>query len=281
VLVVTEALQAAQVRAALPGLPPDNLVTEPVARNTAPAIALAAQTLARRGEGEAVMAVLPSDHVVTDEAAFTRTLGEAITAAGRHLVTIGIHPTRPETGFGYLELEEGGAPGGMRPVRRFVEKPDLARARAYVASGRYLWNSGMFFFRAARLLEETRRHLPEVARALEEGYESAPSVSIDYGIMEKAEDIWAVAGDFGWSDVGNWSDLADVHPADDAGQVRLGGPLVAIDAARNVVVGDRLVALLGVEDLVVVATDDAVLVMSRERAQDVKAIVARLDPRYL
>lgn len=280
VLVVTAAPQVADVRALLPGLPEANLVVEPVGRNTAPAIALAARTLERRGEADAVMAVLPSDHVVTDEAAFVRTLAQAIAVAERHLVTVGIRPTRPETGFGYLEL--GARTDGVaREVERFVEKPDLARAREYVTSGRHLWNSGMFFFRAARILEETRRHLPEVMRVLDTTYAEAPSVSIDYGVMEKARDIWAVPGDFGWSDVGSWADLADIHPADALGQVRIGGPLVTTDAKRNVVVGEKLVALVGVEGLVVVTTDDAVLIVPRERAQDVRAIVAQLAERDL
>lgn len=280
VLVVTAASQVAQVRAALPELPDANLVVEPVGRNTAPAIALAARTLERRGQGEAVMAVLPSDHVVTDEAAFIRTLGHALAAAERHLVTCGIPPTRPETGFGYLELGPR-TDGAAREVRRFVEKPDLARAREYLASGNYLWNSGMFFFRVDRILDELRRHLPALLPALDARYEDAPAVSIDYGVMEKAEDIWSVPGAFGWSDVGSWGDLAGLHPADAAGQTRLGGPLVAIDARDNVVVGEPLVALVGVEGLVVVATEDAILIAPKGRSQEVRAVVAALEQRRL
>jgi mannose-1-phosphate guanylyltransferase len=280
VLVVTVADQAEGVRAALPGLPAENLVVEPAARNTAPAIALAARTLARRGAGEAVMAVLPSDHLVADQASFLRVLDQALAAAREHLVTVGIRPTRPETGYGYLELGDRAA-GPAREVRRFVEKPDLARAREYLSSGRYLWNSGMFFFRVDRLLAETVRHLPAVARALDHRYEDAPAISIDYGIMERAADIWAVPGDFGWSDVGSWAELADLHPGDADGQVRLGGPLVAVDARRNLVVGERLVTLVGVSDLVVVATDDAVLIVPRQRAQEVRAVVAELGRQGL
>lgn len=278
ILVVTAAAQAAAARAALAGLPAANLVVEPVARNTAPAIALAARALERAGQADAVMAVLPSDHVVTDETAFRRTLEQAIAAAARHLVTVGIRPTRPETGYGYLELGTR-IEGDACEVRRFVEKPDLARAREYLAAGRYLWNSGMFFFRAARILEETRRHLPAVVQALDGRYEDAPAISIDYGIMEKTTDIWAVRGEFGWSDLGSWLAVADVHPPDGAGQVRLGGPLVAIDAKANVVIGDKLVALVGVEGLVVIVTDDAVLVVPKERVQDVRAVVAQLEQR--
>jgi mannose-1-phosphate guanylyltransferase len=276
VLVVTAASQVAQVHATLPELPRANVVVEPVPRSTAPAIALAARTLADRGAGGAVMAALASDHVVSDEAAFAEVFAQAASAAERHLVTIGIRPTRPETGYGYLELGER-TEGPARQVRRFIEKPDLERARQYVASGAYLWNSSMFFFGVDRLLDEVRRHLPAVAEALAGRYEDAPAISIDYGIMEKADDIWAVTGDFGWSDVGSWADLADVRRADASDSVRIGGPLVAVDARRNVVVGEKLVALIGVEGLVVVATDDAVLVMPRDRGQDVRAVVTRLE----
>jgi mannose-1-phosphate guanylyltransferase len=139
----------------------------------------------------------------------------------------------------------------------------------------------MFFFRAERILDETRRYLPEVARALDARYEDAPAVSLDHGVMERAADIWAVPGEFGWNDVGSWADLATVHPGDAEGQVRIGGPLVAIDAKDNVIVGERLVALVGVEGLVVVTTDDAVLVMPKARGQDVRQVVARLEQRTL
>ncbi len=281
VLVVTAASQAADVRATFPELPATNLVVEPVGRNTAPAIALAARVLERRGEAGAVMAVLASDHVVSGDAAYAAAFGQAVAAAERrHLVAIGIRPMRPETGYGYLELGER-REGAVHEVRRFVEKPDLERARQYVAAGHYLWNASMFFFRADRILEETRRHLPEVARALDHRYEEAPSISIDYGIMEKAQDIWAVPGEFAWSDVGSWADVAAVHSAAPSGDVRIGGPLVAVDAKRNVVVGEKLVALLGVEGLVVVTTDDAVLIMPWERGQDVRAVVAELERRRL
>ncbi|MGH7318758.1 MAG: mannose-1-phosphate guanylyltransferase [Candidatus Rokuibacteriota bacterium] len=280
VLVVAAASQAADVRASFPELLAANLVVEPVGRNTAPAIALAARVLERRGEAEAVMAVLASDHAVSGDAAYAAAFGQAAAAAERHLVAIGIRPTHPETGYGYLELGER-REGAVREVRRFVEKPDLDRARQYVAAGHYLWNASMFFFRVDRILEETRRHLPEVARALDHRYEEAPSISIDYGVMERTQDIWAVPGEFAWSDVGSWADLAVVHPTASSGDVRIGGPLVAVDSKRNVVVGEKLVALLGVEGLVVVTTDDAVLVMPRERAQDVRAVVAELERRRL
>lgn len=280
VLVVTAAPQVDEVRAALPKLPAENVIAEPVARNTAPAVALAAHELMKRGAGGAVMAVLPSDHVVTDEAAFRRVLAQACAAAEWHLVTCGIQPARPETGYGYLELGDV-TDGPARAVKRFVEKPDRATAAKYVASGRHLWNSGMFFFRAERIWRETEDHLPHTAQAIAAGrYADAAAISIDYGIMEKATDIFAVPGDFGWNDVGSWAALADVLPAQ-AGNVRVGGPSVAIDAKGNVVVGDALVALVGVDDLVVVTAGDAVLVMPKARAQDVRAVVQELERRKM
>jgi mannose-1-phosphate guanylyltransferase len=275
-LVVTAASQVADVRAALPGLASDNVVVEPVARNTAPAIALAARALEQRGETAAVMAVLASDHVVHDQAAFAGAFRQAVAVAARHLVAVGIRPTRPETGYGYLELGERREEAAIE-VRRFVEKPDLERARQYLEAGNYLWNASMFFFRVDRILDETRRHLPEVARALDHDYAEAPSISIDYGIMERASDIWAIPGEFGWSDIGSWADLALVHPVDADGHVRIGGPLVSVDARDSVVVGEPLVALLGVDNLVVVATPDAILIMPKHRAQDVRQVVARVD----
>ena len=280
ILVVTAASQAGEVRAVVPDLPVANLVTEPVGRNTAPAVALAARALERRGEARAVMAALASDHIVRDEAAFAAAFRQAAAAAERHLVAIGVRPTRPETGYGYLELGEP-REGTACEVRRFVEKPDLEHARQYVAAGNFLWNASMFFFRVDRILDETRRHLPEVWQALDTRYEDAPAVSIDYGIMEKARDIWAVPGDFGWTDVGSWVDLAVVHSADAEGHVRIGGPLVSIDAKQSVVVGERLVALVGVDNLVVVATEDAILIMPKERGQDVRRVVAQLEQKKL
>lgn len=281
VLVVTSGEQADAVRATLPELPAANVLVEPVGRSTAPAVALAARTLAARGEPGALLAVLPSDHAVGDEAAFLRTLEAALAAARTHLVTVGIPPAYPSTGYGYLELGDR-TDGPAREVRRFVEKPDAERARAFVASGRYLWNSGMFFFRACRILDEVRRHLPEVWAALEsDRYAEAPTISLDYGVMERTEDIWAVPGEFGWCDLGHWADLAAVHPPDADGHVRVGGPLLALDARDNVVVGAPLVALVGVEGLVVVATEDAVLVVPRARAQEVRRVVGELKTRGL
>ncbi len=289
-LIVTAADQAAEIRRALPGLPPENLVSEPAARNTGPAVGLGALVAARRAGEDVRLAVVPSDAFIADEAEYGRVLQVALDEAAEAIVTVGIKPIRPETGYGYLER---GAPvrDGVFEVARFVEKPDAPTAARYLASGDYLWNSGMFFFTARRLLAETRVHLPELAGILAEiqgsldpaaiaeaRYPAAPKISIDYGIMEKAQGIRVVPGDFGWNDVGSWSALADIRPQDAAGNVAL-GDVVLREVSGSVVVsepGAPLVGVVGARDLVVVATRDAVLVVQKDRAQEVRAIVDAL-----
>ena len=289
-LVVTAADQAEAMRAALPGLPPENLVAEPAARNTGPAVGLGAITAARRAGDDVRLAVIPSDAFIADEAEFGRVLGVALEQAAETIVTVGLRPTRPETGYGYLQR---GAlvRDGVYQVARFVEKPDAATAGHYLAAGDYLWNSGMFFFTARRLLDEARTHMPVLAAILAEirqsadpvatansRYLAAPNISIDYGIMEKSSGIRVVPGDFGWNDVGSWSALGDIRAQDGAGNVAL-GDVVLRAVSGSVVVsepGAPMVGVVGVDDLVVVATKDAVLVVRKARAQEVRAVVDAL-----
>jgi mannose-1-phosphate guanylyltransferase len=281
---------------AVPGVPRAQILCEPAARNTAPCIAWATATVARL-DPDAVIAVLPSDHHITDEPEFRRVLARALAAAesGR-ITTVGVVPTRPETGYGYIEVgEEEGEPGGARSVVRFVEKPDRARAEAFLAGGRHLWNAGMFFFRARDMSALVAAHLPELAagilaidRAARDGDEQAvvravfptlPSVSIDHGVMEKASGLAVVPGTFGWNDVGSWQSAWELGAPDAAGNALSPGS-VAIDARNNLVrtlgSNKKVVALVGVDDLVVVETDDAILVIPRERAQDVRLVVDAL-----
>lgn len=275
--VVAGAEQAGAVREALPHLPAENLVLEPFGRNTAPAIGLGAQRILRR-DADAVLAVLPADHFVSDAEGFRAAVARAARAAAEgRLVTCGIRPTHADTGFGYIEIVGEVEPGLFRAAR-FREKPDAGAAARFVAGGA-LWNSGMFFFRADRILDEIRRCLPDLAALLDRvgdrpeagAWSGAPAISIDYGVMEKVDEFYAVPGDFGWSDVGSFAAL----PAGaDAGEI------VAIDATGNVVHAEgRLVALLGVRDLCVIVAGDAVLVCPKDRAQDVRAVVAELEKR--
>jgi len=287
----------------LPGVPRENLLAEPTPRNTAPCIGWATATIARH-DPEAIVAVLPSDHFIADEAGFRATLARAIDSArGGRITTIGILPTRPDTGYGYIEVGRSlgeGARDGAHAVERFVEKPGRELAEEYVRGGRHLWNAGMFFFRAQAMLGAIDAHLPalatglraldaaaarrEEAAALADVFPTLPSISIDHGVMEKAKDLAVVKGDFGWNDVGSWESAWELAPKDDRGNALPAGA-IAVDARDNLVrdtttgAARKVIALVGVDDLVVVETDDALLVMPRARAQDVRAVVDALKAR--
>lgn len=298
--VVCGPVHAEPVRAMLPALPASQLLVEPVARNTAPAIGLAALHVHAR-DPEGVLLVLPSDHHIDDTARFRETLSAAAALAGEgFLTTIGITPTRPETGFGYIHT---GAPLGTRVglqatrVRRFVEKPDYDRAKSYLESGDYLWNAGIFALRADVILEETRRHLPRLHKALEtlrptlgtsryaatleEVFPTTEATSIDYGIMEQATDIACVPGDFGWSDVGSFAALSEVRPVDAQGNVSDAGNVLVDSRGCVVLSGDKPVVVVGATDLVVVDTGDTLLVVPKSRAQEVRKAVEALEKRGL
>jgi mannose-1-phosphate guanylyltransferase len=294
------ALPTAAILGALPG---QNLLVEPVPRNTAPCIAWAAARVART-DPDAVLMVLPSDHHITDVPRFHAVLSAAVASAASGVITtIGIRPTHPETGYGYIELTSD--PAGLTPlhVRRFVEKPDRARAEAFLAGGRHLWNAGMFFFRARDMMDALRAHQPALhagvldivsagppggdaeRAALDRIFPSLPSVSIDHGVMEHMTTLAVIPGDFGWSDLGSWQSAWELAGKDDHGNAAPPGTIL-VDAWSNQIVDlrspashRRVVALVGVEDLVVVETDDALLVVPRSRAQDVKHVVEQLKAR--
>jgi mannose-1-phosphate guanylyltransferase/mannose-6-phosphate isomerase len=274
------------------GMTPTAILLEPEGRNTAPAIALAAHAaLAAHGE-DALLLVLPADHTLRDLSAFTAAIRQAVTAgeAGK-LVAFGIVARSPETGYGYIR--RGPGEGAVRPIVRFVEKPDLARAREFVASGEYFWNSGMFLLGARRFLEELARHAPDIADTCERAsatsvhekdftrvdgkvFAACRSDSVDYAVMEKTRDAVMVPLDAGWSDVGSWAALHEVLPADEHGNVARGDVLLEDTRSCYVHADSRLVAALGLDDMVIVETADAVLVAPRARVQDVKKLVARL-----
>ena len=276
---------AAAVRAALPNLPEAHLVVEAAARNTAPAIGLAC-VHALREDRDATLIVLPSDHHIARPDAFREALQAAARACqGGDLLTIGIKPTRPETGYGYLRRGAEKTPG-VFAVEAFVEKPDAATAQRYVQDSSYAWNAGIFVFRADAMLEAMRRHLPAVHQGLTSGadFTRLQSISIDYGVMEPESKTTArialVPGDFGWSDVGSFAALPEVRPSDERGNA-LSGDALAVDCDGCVVLaeGQRLVAAVGLRDLCVVDAGDAVLVVPRDRAQDVRAVVDALKAR--
>jgi mannose-1-phosphate guanylyltransferase len=299
VWVVTTAATADATREALTSLAPEHVLAEPAGRDTAACAAYAARVLLHH-DPEAHCLVFPADHVIGDEERFRSAMaaGAAVVASQGGLLTFGIAPDRPETGYGYLAVgPEVGLENGwsVHRLERFVEKPDHDTACAYLEAGGYLWNSGMFAWRAADLLDEVRLQLPllgdgidaigdalatdAVDRVLAEIYPRLPRTSVDFGIMESARRCWTIPVDFGWSDVGSWPSLREVLTADHAGTVSRGRTL-AIDADNNVLVGDGVVvAAVGVRDLIVVATSDAVLVVPRAEAQRVKDVVAALRDR--
>ncbi|NMC73797.1 MAG: mannose-1-phosphate guanylyltransferase [Geobacteraceae bacterium] len=304
ILVVTNVLQAEETERQLAFVKGDlvTVVPEPLARNTAPAIGLAA-ALIEREDPAAVMVVLPADHHIRDEEEFRKTVLRAeAEAADLKLVTIGIVPTRPETGFGYIEADMGRGRDGVFPVRRFVEKPGLDRACEYLESGDFFWNSGMFVWRADVILDRFRMHMPDLYAGLSvlhvppdmdrlsslrvqvaDLYGRIDAESVDYGVMEKAEGVVVIPSSFGWSDVGSWSALPEVVEPDGDGNVFLNPERVLCLDSRGSLVraGERLIALVGVRDLIVVDTGDALLICPKDRAQDVKRVTEALEERGL
>jgi mannose-1-phosphate guanylyltransferase len=302
VLVVTAESQAPLVREALPELPRTNVLAEPAARNTAPCVAFAAEEVARRAP-ESIQVVLPADHVVRPIVAFQRALSAAVEEAssGDWLVIFGVRPDHPATGYGYIEA---GATVGSRDslpvysVKRFVEKPDHARATEFLAGGRHLWNSGMFVWSTRAIRAALRSHAPAIAHGFERVaageplarvYPLLPSVAVDVAVLERAANVRMLPIDFSWSDVGSWNALSELHERDRDGNcpVLSGGARLVVEDSSGCLAyaeDDEVIALVGVRDLVVVRAGNATLVCPRERAQDVKRIVERLsreDERYL
>jgi mannose-1-phosphate guanylyltransferase / mannose-6-phosphate isomerase len=277
---------------------PRAIVLEPLGRNTAPAIALAAHAALAAEEGDPLLLVLPADHVIRDVAAFHRAIETAgANARSGALVTFGIVPTAPETGYGYIR--RGASAGGSYRIAEFVEKPELTRAQAFLASGEYYWNSGMFLFRARRYLEELEKFAPDIAAACRHSFAGAKrdldftridaatfrdcrSESIDYAVMEKTADAVVVPLEAGWSDVGNWTSLHAACEHDAHGNALIGDVMVEDTHDSYIYSESRLVATVGLRDHVVIETKDAVLVAPKDRVQDVKKLVSRIksDGRY-
>ncbi len=296
ILVITAKDQAESVGRELRDLHAEQIIVEPVGRNTAPCIGLAAALLFSVNEN-AVMAVLPADHHVRDEKTFKKAALTALRQASKgYIVTLGIRPDRPETGYGYIEIGESVSPkDGVYWSKGFVEKPDVKTAERYLKEGKHLWNSGMFFMSAKKILSEMDRFMPELAAALygltasyREGrdvfegelkqvYPSLEAVSIDYGVMEKVDEIQVIPTDPGWNDLGSWAALEDILVKDDKGNA-VEGDVHFVGSENCIAYSDdgRTIALLGVEDLIVVSSSNGVLVCPKQKAQDVRLIVDAL-----
>ena len=305
--IITNEFLAGEIADQLPGLPEAHIVREPVARNTAPACGLAAFII-ERDNPDAVLGVFPSDHVIADEPRFLKALqkGIALAAAGDNIVVLGIEPSRPETGYGYIETGEYTKDDAALHVRRFIEKPNQMRAEEFVAAGNYYWNSGMFLWSARTLANAVREHLPETAPLLEgiaaaygtakfeqvfrELYPKCENISVDYAVLEprsakgeRASHLYCLPAEFTWNDLGSWASLyeyqLDSHLRGDSdGNVSDSDGHMAIDAANNYIYSPRkFVALVGVQDLVIVDTEDALLIAHRDHSQDVGKIVKELS----
>jgi len=305
--IVTNEFLAHEIADQLPGLPVEHIVQEPVARNTAPACGLAA-FLIERENPDAVLGVFPSDHVIADEPRFLKALQKGISCAvaGENIVVLGIEPARAETGYGYIETGDLTRDGAALHVRRFIEKPNQNRAEEFVAAGNYYWNSGMFLWSARTLANAVREHVPETAPLLESiaaawgtprfdeifhaTYPKCENISVDYAVLEprsaKGEHIsnlYCISAEFSWNDLGSWASLYEYQHdtrlrGDPDGNVTDTGGHISIEASDNYIFSPRkFVALVGVENLVVVDTEDALLIAHRDHSQDVGKIVKELS----
>lgn len=295
IFVVTNVSYATLVQQQLPKLPAENILLEPCGRNTAPCIGLAAAVI-RKKYGETMMLVLPSDHLIRYEDMYVDTLRQAVAVAEHdaNLVTIGITPAYPETGYGYIKFQRDtdlGMPGVYR-VERFVEKPDLDTAKEYLASHRYLWNSGMFVWKTSAILANIESLMPDIyagltrieaavgtkeyEQVLDTEYQAFRSESIDFGVMEKADDIYTLPGSFGWDDVGNWLAVERINSTNELGNYIEGDVITIGTKTSTICGGSRLIAAVGVENLIVVDTDDAVLICAKDSTQDVKKVIENL-----
>jgi mannose-1-phosphate guanylyltransferase len=311
IFVITNAIQAPTVAKQLPKIPKGNIVAEPVGRDTCAAVTLGAALVGARST-TGVMAVLPADHVIPNAKKFQQVLGDALDLAGRGqaIVTIGIKPTEPATGYGYIELgNELPVPAGAKyktafhKAERFVEKPNLDRALEYVNSGRFRWNAGMFIWSFVTITQGLERHQPELAaacqrwfkvandpaklaRVLKKEYPEVKRISIDYALMEHAQNVICANGDFAWDDLGAWTALARHLKADPEGNCAV-ADFLHVDAARNLIYDARTrnrtpIAIVGLRDSIIVQTDDVTMVAHKTQAQKIKEMVKKLatDPKY-
>lgn len=296
--IVTNRVQKDEIKKQLPQLPAENIIVEPFGRNTAACIGLAS-IIINNFNSDAVTVVLPADHIIRDVDAFTDIMKSAIQFAyeSKGLVTIGIQPTRPETGYGYIQREEKEIEKNIFKVKTFAEKPNYQTAEKFLESGDFLWNSGMFIWRVDVILEEIKKHMPDLyegleklqkhlmkddfQRQLELVYGMLRSISIDYGVMEKSDRVYVIRSTFGWSDVGSWEEVYLLSHKDDNGNCIKGNCF--IDEVKNsyIFTEDKFTAVLGLENIIVINTDDALLVANRTHSQDVRKVVDYLKLKKL
>lgn len=295
VYIATNANYRELVKEQLPELPAENILCEPIGRNTAPCIGLGAVHVASRYD-DAVMIVLPSDHLIKNNDIFKDTFEHACAKAeeGNNLVTVGITPNYPEVGYGYIKYSKDNdkASDSSFPVEAFVEKPNLETAKSYLAEGTYLWNSGMFVWKVSTILDCFKAYMPSTydglmkikesvgtaaySEVLEREFPELESQSVDYGIMEKASDIYTFAGNFGWDDVGSWLAVGRIKENDSEGNV-INGNVVAVNTKDCVIeASDKLIATVGLRDIIVVDTKDATLISTKENAGEIKQVLAKL-----
>lgn len=280
-------------------VPKNNILIEPVARNTAASILYAALFI-EKTHGDSIMVVLPSDHYITNEEQFKKTLDEACTVAmdSDRIVTIGIKPTFPSTGYGYIKYENlpvMTSPCAIYDVAEFVEKPNFQKAQGYLNSGNYLWNSGIFIWKTSIIIENFKRYLPRLYKAMQPLkdylgteheaemiqtiYPTLQNISIDYGILERCDEVVVVAGDFGWNDIGSWDALGAIFPPDELGNIVKANHL-GIETRNSIVYGNgRLITTIGVDGLIIADTEDALLICAKDKAQTVKEMVALLEEK--
>ena len=290
--IITNKVQKAIVEEQLPEIPPRNIIAEPEGRNTAPCVGLAASIISGIST-DAVIITLPADHLINDVPKFKESLQTAVDFAHdkKGLVTFGINPTRPETGYGYINFELSEISAGVHSVNRFVEKPDLATAEGYLNSGDYLWNSGMFIWRADVILEEIKKYLPELLAGLTKignleshrfldnlnaVFPTLENISIDYGIMEKSDKVFLVKGDFGWSDVGSWESVYELTEKDSDGNAAFADSFLKDSSDNYIYSPDKFTAVIGAKNLIVIDTKDALLICEKSKSQDVKLVVEKL-----
>ncbi len=288
IYIVTDQKLEREVKRQLPGLPERNVIVEPVGRNTAAAVGLSAVQIGRLDD-DATLAVLPADHLIFDEKEFLACLsiGVKVAREKNRLVVFGIKPDHPETGYGYIKAG-GEISEKVYEVEAFVEKPDEETAKKFLASGRYYWNSGMFVWKYSVIMAAIEKYMPDLFAGLQkirtaskkdvitEVYERMEDVSIDYGVMEKAENRIMVMGDFRWDDIGSWLAMERIWQKDGKGNVSQ-GKFVGIDTHNSIIIGDKaLIATIGISNMIVVTTDDAILICPKEKAQEVKKMVRKL-----